>query len=611
MGCSYKIFSMIQRIPSTTEVITSLKNTYSLEVQTEQTEGKNDQSVFVLKIKPECKCQVTYRNLLESECAFSKERDFYDHYVSADSLDLLGQSKFLIIIEAWNNKILSKLYSPSERKNEVWFTSQVADTFTRITNGIIYDSGEDRLYNLDNWGHKRLKSFFVTDHILIHNVCDYYPQFAWIHSHGLNKFNCPELEWYCYPPETWRDGANILNNIALYLVENGPIINIGDMIKIEGMKITLRFLKSSIQTNNHFNGNSVLRIQPIKIGDEGVVAFRQLIGYEKNPSEEHNKQGVELQLAGHLEEANQEYVLALEHEPDNFYALNNLGDLLLIQGKTEEALSLFQRAIEIEPNYALAYNNLGNAYLNLGKVDEAMAAYQQALDCDPNYAMPHRNLALIYHLNGACDQAIQEYQIYLAKATDDADAHYNLGVLLSEEGRTEDALCEYRQVLKLDAKHTKAMNNIGLIHLNKGCLFEADKKFCEALDVDKNFHLARYNLALTLTAQGDYPAAIQQLEIVVSHQPDWLEAASNLGVLYVTMQRFRDAINILGGLVRQKPENPTFHFNLGMAFQGIGQKEKAKEEYAKVISLEPADSCRAQKASEEMIKCETITEQVD
>ena len=54
------------------------------------------------------------------------------------------------------------------------------------------------------------------------------------------------------------------------------------------------------------------------------------------------------------------FIKAIELEPNNGAALNNLGALLALDGKADEAISLLTKAIELFPGYLDAGNNLEN-----------------------------------------------------------------------------------------------------------------------------------------------------------------------------------------------------------------------------------------------------------
>src|SRR5215207_8354828 len=150
-------------------------------------------------------------------------------------------------------------------------------------------------------------------------------------------------------------------------------------------------------------------------GEEGVSLLRQLLAGALLASESAGR-ALDLQLQGRLDEAEAEYEESLAVNPQNVYALNNLGHLYLTRQQFGAALPLLLKAVEIEPGYASAHNNLGNVHLNLGQVGEAVARYRDAARANENYAMPHRNLGLALHLLGQSEEAADEYRTYFSLA---------------------------------------------------------------------------------------------------------------------------------------------------------------------------------------------------
>jgi len=84
------------------------------------------------------------------------------------------------------------------------------------------------------------------------------------------------------------------------------------------------------------------------------------------------------------------------------------------KGMLDEAIAEFKKAIQINPNDAMAHNNLGNAYANKGMLDQAIAECKKAIQINPNYATAHMNLAVAYYYKEEyslaikhCDRAIE------------------------------------------------------------------------------------------------------------------------------------------------------------------------------------------------------------
>jgi Flp pilus assembly protein TadD len=86
---------------------------------------------------------------------------------------------------------------------------------------------------------------------------------------------------------------------------------------------------------------------------------------------------------GKLEESIAHCRKALETDPDNASAHNDLGVLYLNDGQTEKARSEFQQTVALQPGMAMAYINESFALLALDRPGDAEFAARKALEIAP------------------------------------------------------------------------------------------------------------------------------------------------------------------------------------------------------------------------------------
>jgi len=95
----------------------------------------------------------------------------------------------------------------------------------------------------------------------------------------------------------------------------------------------------------------------------------------------------------------------------------NLGVLYVKDSRLAEAETALKAAVQINPANAQAGNELGIVERRLGKFTDAEAAYQRSITADPNYAPAHLNLGVLYDLYLAEPQkALDEFERYIALA---------------------------------------------------------------------------------------------------------------------------------------------------------------------------------------------------
>lgn len=102
---------------------------------------------------------------------------------------------------------------------------------------------------------------------------------------------------------------------------------------------------------------------------------------------------------------------ALEIDPQDAAAANQMGELLVRQRRDADAKVWFERSISARRDYAPAINGLGAVYARLGQTNDAIAAFRYGLATNPNEDSFYLNLASVYLRAGnpgAARQAVEQ-----------------------------------------------------------------------------------------------------------------------------------------------------------------------------------------------------------
>jgi tetratricopeptide (TPR) repeat protein len=95
----------------------------------------------------------------------------------------------------------------------------------------------------------------------------------------------------------------------------------------------------------------------------------------------------------------------------------NLGLIYLQDSELPQAESAFKTALERNPANATAGNELGITERRLGKFAAAEAAYQRTIAAEPNYAPAYLNLGVLYDMYLAEPQkALEQFEHYIQLA---------------------------------------------------------------------------------------------------------------------------------------------------------------------------------------------------
>lgn len=117
-----------------------------------------------------------------------------------------------------------------------------------------------------------------------------------------------------------------------------------------------------------------------------VAALRNEIA-KKGPSPTlYNRLGVLYARYGQLDNAEEQFSLAVKSGKDNLSAVFNLGNILYLRGKYTEALAYYTKVLNATPSNSKALLAISRAQAALGKYAESLAYYERLRRIDPALA---------------------------------------------------------------------------------------------------------------------------------------------------------------------------------------------------------------------------------
>ena len=162
-------------------------------------------------------------------------------------------------------------------------------------------------------------------------------------------------------------------------------INITDKAFVSVLVLIVIILSITAYARNH-------------VWKDKIRLWEDVVRKSPDKARPHNSLGVAYEEQGRLDEAFNEYQVALKLDPDHPLAYYNLGNVYFAQGQYNEAVREYQTSLRLDPYNAPAHNNLGNSYLQLGRLDEAVREFQTALEIDPDFTKARFNLEFVYSL---------------------------------------------------------------------------------------------------------------------------------------------------------------------------------------------------------------------
>ena len=226
----------------------------------------------------------------------------------------------------------------------------------------------------------------------------------------------------------------------------------------------------------------------------------------------------------------------------NDIAHHNLGNALTDRGNLDQAIEQYQLALKLDPASADIRIDFANALGKQGKMAEAIQYYEQALQLDPDSAKAHFDLGNVLAGQGKWAEAIQHYERAVELMPNQAAMHINLGNVLAQQGQWDEATEQYQRALQLDPNQPVAQMNLGNALLRRGKTTEAIQHLERAVELNPDYAEGQYNLANALNQQGYAAEAIRRYELALLLNPDFAQAHYFLAVVLAGQGKRAEAI---------------------------------------------------------------------
>lgn len=254
-----------------------------------------------------------------------------------------------------------------------------------------------------------------------------------------------------------------------------------------------------------------------------------------------------------LQEAEKNYLQALEGRLDNAGALFGLAQISRLKGERKEASIYLNRVATLvadskSPEFLYKF---AIEALRIGLSDEAKRALERALELKP------------------------KDPVYLLA----------LGISWLSKGDLFEAEKLFRRLLEIQPNNAQAQLHLGYVLLNQKKYSDAriwlEKSARPGVAIPEVY----YYLGLVAQEQNDDARAIVLFEKAVQKLPSYAHARIALGSSYMKLKDYTRARKELETAVKLDPDEPTGHYNLALLYARIKEPAKAQEEMRIVEKL--------------------------
>jgi TolB-like protein/Flp pilus assembly protein TadD len=308
-----------------------------------------------------------------------------------------------------------------------------------------------------------------------------------------------------------------------------------------------------------------------------------------------------------------------------------------------KAEELFEQAIKLDPNFALAFAGLSEVESWMYHSYEPTSARRAKARLNANESLrlqpdlPEGHLALgfsYYYGDRDYDRALTEFEIAKRDLPNEGRAYHAIGAIQRRQGKWTESTANFEKSASLDPKNAKVLFNLALNYVAQRDFEAADKILDQGLVAEpQSFGLRALKAGSAIISNGDVGFAENQLSFVPpEYDPDgyvtsmrvWIltlkrkfadglqvaqqfrgetlkypdfgicPKASLEGRLYryqhdniKAQAAFEHAVTVAEQLVRDAPDDPGRHAELGVVLAGLGRKEDAINAGKKAVELLP------------------------
>jgi tetratricopeptide (TPR) repeat protein len=337
------------------------------------------------------------------------------------------------------------------------------------------------------------------------------------------------------------------------------------------------------------------------------------------------------------QEAEKDYLHALEIDGNIEPALFDLASLYQMEKRFEEAIFLYEKLLTLYPSNMAAKERLIALYNSLGQTDNTMRLLEDIKrESEPGDPI-RQTLGLFYLRQGKIAESIAELDLIVTAWPKDYKSRYYLATAYEENSQPEKALEHFSQIQKGSEYFTSAQIHIAYLLDDRGesdkaidiikkaievdnknidlytilaSLFESQKSYDKAIEVikegfkndDKNIDLI-FRFGVVLDKSGDKDGSIKQMRRILEIDPNNADSLNYIGYSYAEKGiNLDEAMDLIQKALKIKPESAYIIDSLGWVYYQKGLYDEALEYLEKAFSLLSDDSTIAEHLGDVYLK---------
>ncbi len=318
--------------------------------------------------------------------------------------------------------------------------------------------------------------------------------------------------------------------------------------------------------------------------DDAVTLLQKAVAAEpKNQSA--------LQALGDVYEQQKKYDLAiaqynkmLEVDSKNQNTLRRLANVYDAKKDYKGEIDVYRKLVKLDPTNVNTAMSIPRLYDKMDQLDTAIAESKQIVDANPTNAGARQQYGEFLAKKKDYDGALAQYAEIVKNDAPGikANGYYLTGGVQETMGKTDDAMASYKKCIELAPAHTRALDAIGKIYEAKSRNDEF-YAYLKSLIEPGTDRLPYGYYALTMKKAKKTDEAVKTLEDLAGKHPDSLPIGAVLAQSYADSGAKDKAIEQYKKLIEKNKGDSwtqsSMQHSLGDLYKGEGKLEEAAQCY--------------------------------
>lgn len=298
--------------------------------------------------------------------------------------------------------------------------------------------------------------------------------------------------------------------------------------------------------------------------------------------------------------AEENYLKALETDPELAIAQNNLGLVFFERNQCDKASERFNLSIKYDPTYQKPVNNLGAVYYEFQDYEKAVEYFEKSLKIKPDYSRAYLNIGRAYLYKGDFQRSLSALKKTLELDPYDTDAYLWIANNYLAQGQNRAAIDTLNKAIAITSDYPKLYFALSDAYYESGDTQKGKESFEKAMSFflmadtvgsaeggetyASSEYIYHFNRGVEYKKNGEMDKAIEAFEKAIELQPGYTDSYIPLSRIYESKYGKDKSVELLQKGLKAAPESLQLYDELGYIYKDNGDLDSALKVFQEAVS---------------------------